>query len=1010
MKPTPEQQRAIDFDEGKCLVAAGAGSGKTKVLTSRIFELVTTGKAKLSELLVLTFTNKAAHEMKMRVRALFEESGKFSHLVGEVEVAKIMTFDAFALDLVKRYRYQLGLDKGIDLYDSCFFAIKTDELLDEALARHYEMANKGQDEAFRTLVLSGNATDDGDFKAFIKKILDIANKKTNRREFLQKDCKTLLDEPHLQALMGDLESQIRKAYRAYYDELSYLPEAEEYCQKDFQRIDEALATGSYDDLCEVMSATFPIIKRGAEEDFKEARNELKKKYIAPYGLYLKKKKNEWLDPLRESRRYVDTCLEIALEVQDRLDAYKKEKGIYDFADIALLARQIVSSPYGEEIKAQFKYVMVDEYQDTSDLQEDFLLALGVPNVFMVGDIKQSIYGFRNANPSLFAEKYEKYSRGVEGTLIPLDKNFRSREPVLKAINDVFSAIMSEKLGGIDYGHGQALDYGNKSYEESKDAEPYGYEVIEFEKSRYKEEEKVGYLIGRDILRRIASHYQVQDKHGTRDIRFGDFAILSRNTRQLKAAEKALRSLNIPVNVSIDRNGFDEDVMIALSTLLLWLAMEREGSALPEKVVHYNVALRRSFLFAEADQTIFRIKEEIPNDDLSKKVKDFAFSHQDEPLGEFIEKAIDEFGFLEAILRLGEVKDNFNLLSYFVDLAKKASHIGMGLSEFALFLKKRAELKLELPLSSGLESEDAVSLMTIHKSKGLEFPFVYCARFHGLFRNISNDGAKGFYVSPDYGIILPDFRRDNVPLLTSYLYKEKTKYEQKSEEMRLLYVALTRPREAFAVLIPKKEGEVKPSNGPFSARSYEGFLKASSFFDVPSVDGDALPYIPVSASKKISQKELAFPAALEQARLGEERSEEASLPELISPGALRHGLRLHRYMEVVDLASKDLSFIASPSEKEKISRVLALPIFANKEKRKAYREFAFIDEEGKEGRIDLFFVYEDHIEVIDYKSLHIEKDEYKEQVRRYMNHLAKVFGLPVRGYLLSLGEATLIEVQ
>ena len=1009
MKPTPEQQKAIDFDQGKCLVAAGAGSGKTKVLTSRIFQLVTTGKAELSELLVLTFTNKAAHEMKMRVRGLFAENPKYASLVGEVEVAKIMTFDAFALDLVKRYRYQLGLDKGIDLYDSCFFAIKTDELLDQALARHYELANKGLDETFKTLILSGNATDDGDFKAFIKRILDVADKKTNRKEFLQKDCKTLLDEAHLQDLMHTLESKIRQAYRTYYEELSYLPEAEEYCQKEFLQLDEALATNSYDDLCEAMSLTARI-KNGAPEELKSARSELRKKYINPYASYLKKKKQDWLDPLRESRPYVEKCLDIALEVQNGLDAYKKEKGIYDFADIALLARQIVSGPYGEEIKSQFKYVMVDEYQDTSDLQEDFLLALGVPNVFMVGDIKQSIYGFRNANPSLFAEKYEKYSHNVEGTLIPLDKNFRSREPVLDAINDVFSKVMSEKIGGIDYGKGQALAYGNDSYEASKDAEPYGYEVISFQRSKYKEEEKVGYLIGRDILRRIANHYQVQDKNGTRDIRFGDFAILSRTNYPLKAAEKALRALNIPVNVSIDRNGFDENVMIALSTLLLWIAMEMDGSSVPDKVVHYNVALRRSFLLAESDQHIYHERPKIPEDDLTKKVQTFALAHKEDPLGELVEHAIDEFGFVEATLRLGEVKDNFNLLSYFVDLAKKASHIGMGIQEFAAFLKKRAELQLELPLSSGLESEDAVSLMTIHKSKGLEFPFVYGLRFHGLFRNVSKDGVSGFYVSPDYGIILPDFAHDNTPLLTSYLYKEKSKYEQKSEEMRLLYVALTRPRESFAVLTPKTEDEPKPAKDPASARSYEDFLRASSFFDVSYIDGDSLPYVPVSSMKGIPEKNVSFPVPLEEKPIEEEQAEDRALSAMIPPGALRYGLRLHRYMEVVDFAKKDLSFITSPSDKEKISRVLALPIMNSDAKRKIYREFTFIGDDGKEGRIDLFFVYEDHIDVIDYKSVDIHKEEYQEQVHRYMDHLRKVFHLPVRGYLLSLGEATLIEVK
>ena len=1007
MKPTPKQAKAISFDTGKCLVAAGAGSGKTKVLTSRIFDLVVTNKAKLSELLVLTFTNKAAHEMKMRVRDLFNENEATRKFIPEVEVAKIMTFDAFALDLVKKYRFQLGLDKGIDLLDQAFFDIKTHEILDEVLTAYYENALAGLDPVFTKLCRSFDIKEDGKFKDFILAIIALADKKSDCEAFLKYGYGEYLDQSFFEKTIKELEEKIRSDYRTYYDGISLIDDGN--LAKDYQRIDEALATSCWDELCDVMKPNFPSA-RGLDEDTKHQRDYLKNKYIASTKDFLKHKKDEYLQPILNSRKYVDKAMAIAYEVYSRLQTWKKEKGVYSLSDIALLAKQIVNGKYGEEVKQGFKYVMIDEYQDTNDLQEDFVTAMGVDNVFMVGDIKQSIYGFRNANPKLFAQKFADYGKGKDGTLITLDDNFRSRSQVLDSINDVFSSIMSEEVGGIDYKNGQALAFGNKGYDLTKDAAPYGYEVIDYVRRQYKNDEHVGVLMGRDILHKIKSHYQVANGQSTRDITFGDFAILTRNTKVLHTYERVLRTFNIPVDIAADHNGFDEDVMVALSILIQWVALELQDEPNLNRVKHFEVALKRSFLLNQTDEDI---RKELDGGDASlrERVRKFAFEHKNDPLPALVKEATVEFGFTKALLRLGQVKDNFDLLSYFLKFASQASSLGMDLDEFALFLKKRAELKVKFDVSPSASGGNAVQLMTMHKSKGLEFPFVYFPRLNSKFNNSNSDGKAGFYASMDYGIIIPDLDNGG-PSLYKELNNRQSKKDALSEELRVLYVALTRPKESYAVMVPINEEGAMP-NPPktiSSTQNHLQFLLCTSFFEVNHRDGESLSFIETSSNAAITNKEIEFKTPLPEIDNNVIPTSKSAWEPSASEGALRHGLRLHRYMEVVDLSTHDLSFISNHHDKAVIAKVLSLPLFLDNGKRTAYREFEFVDEEGKNGRIDLFFVYEDKIQVIDYKSASTDNPEYIEQVNRYCSFLEGIYGLPCEGYLLSLSEARLNKVR
>ena len=925
-KRTIKQQQAISFDKGNCLVAAGAGSGKTSVLTERIFQLVVSGKAKLSELLVLTFTNKAAHEMKMRVRDYFLKDEDYAYLVPEVEVAKIMTFDAFALDLVKRYSHQLGLEKGIDLIDECFFTIEAERILEDILAGYYHRALEGQDPVFFALIKATCERNDDDLRAYIQSIRGLADKKTDRAAFYRDYADQAFSEQEVKNRFAEFEGYIRSLLKRYYDTASLAEDSEGYFAKDLTLLSAMLDAPSFDEMMEVVwSISQWRTKNSQDEELKALRKNLTKECFEPVRKLAHKTQAEWIADYRANEPYARLLVDIARQVDERLDEYKKTHGVYSFADIASLARRIVEGEYGPEVRQGFRYVMIDEYQDTNDLQESFIGALEVPNVFLVGDIKQSIYGFRNANPALFAKKFAAYQKGQGGTLITLEHNFRSRKQVLDSINKTFRSIMTEETGGIDYGNGQALEFGNHSYDATEDKAPYGYEVLEYEKRKSRNVELVGDIMAKDILAKIASHYQVAGKDGgSRDIGFGDFAVLCRGAKDFETYERIFRSYNIPVLVAKEGKAFANDILIAMQSLIEWIDMEASQIQDDGRLRHLYASLERSFLFQKLDAEIFAALKSgsYLTDGLRDRVREFAFAHADNTIQETVEAAIVTFGFIDNLPALREVKANFDCLSYFVSLAKMASSLGMNLHDFVLFLRKRAELDLDLDLPSKAEAENAVVIMTMHKSKGLEFPFVYFPSLYGQFQNVRGV-IKGFHVSDRYGLVMPGIGNDSGDSFIHTLHLADYKAKNVSEEMRLLYVALTRAKESYCVLYPIVDGN--PLKAPASvrrAKSYLGFLQLSPFFDCPHRNAVALPEPKWNQGESNQRIAVTFASPL-PAYVPEAKPEtKMPMPAVPNYGALRFGRHLHRALEVVDFATRDLSFLKSDSEKRHLEKVLS----------------------------------------------------------------------------------------
>lgn len=423
-KPTVYQQQAIDFKSGNCLVSAGAGSGKTDVLTKRIYHLVKNNVCRLDQMLVLTFTNKAAFEMKQRARALIANDPDTRHLLPEVEQAAITTFDGFALSLVKTYHYDLGIDSDVNIVDDAMMSVQRYRLLDKILERHYEAVKQGQDKDFEALVKGFCVKDDS---RIIKSILNayaLAALKEDKRSFLSQYMEEHFTSEYFDAMMVDYVSCIKNLFERLVEGF------QSYNDGNLANHDTNFITGyflsckTYDDFKAAFDANEKFItkpkrkKDDPEEDpsDKKLRETLKKNYwFAAKDCCRFKDEAEAIESFACLKPYIATICKLAIELIDEEEIFMKEHACYRFEDIAMLARRLARTPsIQEKLRKTYTFIMVDEYQDTSDLQEDLISMISTGNAFFVGDIKQSIYRFRNANPALFTSKVLAYQDKEKG--------------------------------------------------------------------------------------------------------------------------------------------------------------------------------------------------------------------------------------------------------------------------------------------------------------------------------------------------------------------------------------------------------------------------------------------------------------------------------------------------------------------------------------------------------------------------------------------------------------------
>jgi len=805
---TPEQQEAIDKEGTNIIVSAGAGSGKTAVLSERVLRKVKDG-VNVNELLILTFTKAAAFEMKERIRKKIANEEMISKQLEYIDSSYITTFDSYALSVVKKYHYLLNLSKEVSIADASIIYLEKKRLIDEIFEEMYH----SNDPLFLKLISDFCTKEDEEIKKYIISISSKLDLKYDKKEYLENYLKKSFDEDKINndinLFTNLIKSKISNINR-YLDSISMFVDSN-YLDNLYESLGSLLNSSSYNEIINCFPIKLPNLPRGSEEDAKVIKEQISSTLKDINGVLSFALEDDIKDSILSTKDYVEVIIKIILELDNRLDAYKNQNNLYEFTDISKMAIRILkeNSEVRDELKYYFKEIMVDEYQDTSDLQEDFISLIENNNVYMVGDIKQSIYRFRNANPYIFKNKYDRYSSLDGGYKIDLVKNFRSREEVLSNINLVFNLIMDDDIGGANYKATHQMVFGNTSYiEKGTTGQNNNFEILNYpyeKNSEFTKEEIEIFTIAKDIKEKIKNKYQVFDKDEgiLRDITYNDFVILMDRTSKFDLYKKIFGYLQIPLTKYTDTSITNEvDTLIIKNIISLIINTYNKDFGTSFKYSFTSIA--RSYLFSYTDQEIFDYlnNEDYSSSSIMQAVSSIVENFDTLTPRTLLEQIIEKFEIYSKLSLVGDISSRMIRYEYLINLSTNLSDVGYSIEEFYNYLDTLIEDNYGIKVSISDNSSDSVKIMTIHKSKGLEYHICYYSGLYAKF-NIG-DLKEKFLFDNKYGIITTYFDEGISNTIYKYLLKEDYIKEEISEKIRLFYVALTRAKEKMILVANLEE--------------------------------------------------------------------------------------------------------------------------------------------------------------------------------------------------------------
>ena len=863
-KWTEEQLRVIETSGKDLLVSAAAGSGKTAVLVERIIQKILDPKAGIDvdRLLVVTFTNAAAREMKQRIRLAIEaESMKDpgnERLLRQktlIHHAQITTIDSFCMYIIRNHFDEIGLDPAFRVADKTEIDLLISDTLEEVFSKHYE----GDEEFLELVRLYGSKNTDNEVMELVKKLYFNSLSFPWPEKYLDQvlmpyeseSVDEIVKEPWMTKYFTMLQGDVEHFEQAVNDFQLLVEESGEEYAPYIQTAEEdkalVLPLKQANDLPSFLQALsdvkFPrmvTLKKGTfDEDVKKELMDVRRDYkkiisdmqekLSPNAL------SELLSVFQEIRPRAQKLVSLTKEFSLALQENKKEKNILDFSDIEHYALDVLVDEEGQpkpialEFQEQFQEIMIDEYQDSNEVQELLLSSIsgekrGHFNYFMVGDVKQSIYRFRQARPEIFVGKYKSYDRDLskDHVRIDLTRNFRSRKNVLDFTNDIFDRIMAEDMGGVNYDGPARLNLGANNYPEVNDSF-FKPEVLMGSKEQYpireyditsSQEFEANIIADRIVSLIREGHVTDKESGKLRSIRPGDIVILLRSIDTLAdKITEALSQKNIPSHVMTDTGYFDSP---EVETILSFLyVIDNPLQDIP------MTAVLHSPMFGISDDTLLDIRNEYPETAFYQAVWLYMESHPNEesllrfrdlfqelredavrlPIYELIQKILDRTGYLDYVSALPGGRQRRANLEKMIDLAVTFES-GNGHSVFSFILYIRKMRKFDVPMGRAEVSEGeeaAVSIMTIHKSKGLEFPVVFLSGAGKGFN--SNDYSDKMLIHPTEGMAL-DYIHGDYKRKRKYLYKDALatiiQSESKGEELRVLYVALTRAKEKLIV--------------------------------------------------------------------------------------------------------------------------------------------------------------------------------------------------------------------
>jgi ATP-dependent helicase/nuclease subunit A len=924
---TDDQWTAIMANNKDILVAAAAGSGKTAVLVERIIQKILSKDQPINvdELLVVTFTSASAAEMRHRIGEALEkainqdpESRHLRKQLSLLNKASISTLHSFCMEVIRKYYYLIDLDPGFRIADETEAQLLRDEVMDELFEEEY---GKVDNEAFFNLVDSFTSDrSDLALQEIVRNIYDFAGANPLPDLYLQSivdmydvtSIEKIEDLPFLQSLLFDIELQLEGA-REMIDRAMDLtkipggpaPRAENFID-DLKGIDTLITAkkDSWNTLYQAMQTwSFSKAKmvKGDEyvkeltEKAQKLRDKAKKKIQGIKDELFSRKPEGFLRDMEEMLPLIETLVNLVKAFSIRFEKVKREKGLVDYSDLEHYCLEILSDEkrtIGEFIPSEaansyrelFKEVFVDEYQDTNMVQETILKLVSKEdekngNLFMVGDVKQSIYRFRLAEPNLFLDKYHRFTKDGEqsGLRIDLARNFRSRKEVLDGTNFLFKQIMGVKVGEIEYDEAAELKSGalypeEKPYPvelmlidqkiengEEPENQEEGSELGEMDPTELEKSQLEARVMASKIKELIADGTGVYNTktNSTRPLMYRDVVILLRSMTWAPQIMEEFKQQGIPIYANLSTGYFQAtEVSIVLSLLhvidnplqdipLASVLRSPIVGASEEELAKIRINHKKGN-FWDAVSSFCKKKPSENEEAIYEKLRPFyeqlkswrSMARQGS-LSELIWQLYRDTHFYDFVGGLPGGKQRQANLRALYDRARQYEETSFrGLFRFLRFIERMIERGNDLGAARALgEQEDVVRLMTIHSSKGLEFPVVFVA---GLSRNFNMmDIRKPYLLDKEYGFAAKYVnaeKRISYPSLPQIAFKRKKKIEMLAEEMRVLYVALTRAKEKLYLIGTLKDVDKQIDQWNGVSTNTEWLLKdyeraaATSFLD------------------------------------------------------------------------------------------------------------------------------------------------------------------------------------
>ena len=1091
---TDNQLDAIKKRGNKVLVSAAAGSGKTAVLTERVIKYILEGN-NIDRLLIVTFTIAAAAEMKSRIKKRLLEEKQSDHIKNQlilIENAKITTMDAFYNELVKQNFYKLNILPNFNIMDDISSRVLSDKVIKDILENEfinndfiYLLDTIGVNDVTLIKDIIEKISMFLDSKPFYKKVLNKILEDYKSNSFEESIWYNLLKDK----LNDDINMYIN-IYESIISKLESYDKLYNQANTELSKLKSLLKLNNINELfLNIRNFNFDRLQtpRGFSEEqevlkYKAIREDLKEsiKELNKDITYITEE--EYIEQSNISYKTLNKLFSIVINYKDKILEEKIKLNSFTFSDISNFALELLvdennkKTELAETLSKDFDEILIDEYQDTNELQNIIFSAISKnsTNLFMVGDVKQSIYRFRKARPEIFINDKREAESNKNINVINLSTNFRSKKEIINFCNSLFREIMSEKVGDINYNKDEELVYGsNYNNDDKVEINIINKKVdIEDEDNYLTDVQKEAVYVADSIKKLIDSNYEIYDKRldQNRYVKPSDIVLLFRSKDNMDIFRRALLKRNIDAYSENNELYFDNyEVKLIYAILQI---IDNSYIDIPfvatlssplfnftfDEIVEIRKINRFSSIYENLEQiNTIKSKEFINKLD---SYKEYSKTNSISSLISYIYQDLDYINIIQSIGNSDEKRKNsIQMIKYAQDYEKNFSS---NLSNFIKYIQDITDNEIKVKGINPLPNETCVKLITIHSSKGLEYPVVYLVEAGKKFNFI--DLYQDFLIDDDYGMAFRIKDKDlNIKMDTmQYIcIKDELKNKAISEEIRILYVAITRAKEHLVITGTCANYDhlfEKASLKKIDNKISESYMKnTKSYLEqiAPSLNNKDIS-LNIISSAIIDEKEFEEELVEKEDKLDIdiEITDFNKIERNISVTNMKDQNIYIRKLESMDINKAEIGTlyhklfelleVKKYSEielKESINKLVDKNIFQKEDisklninniykfyksdiynkllestyYKKEYEIFFEIDNILVDGIIDLVFIYDNIYYIIDYKSdivnnISILKDRYIKQLELYEKAIIQKQSVnKVKKYIYSIYLSEFIEV-